>query len=73
MSDFYIEKSITVGHGDGWRYVIHIDDDPPVISIRYQEFYDNKWNDKECICGLWKESAKMIANALIELADMIEE
>jgi desulfoferrodoxin (superoxide reductase-like protein) len=77
MGEFYTEKQLVVGHPDGWRYLIFINDDPPLINIEYQE-YDKEtkgWRShKDCgIHGLWKESAKMVGQALIELSEFVKE
>lgn len=71
MNRFYIEKSIVIGHPDGWRYVVSIHDEPPVIKMEYQE-YDKTWVTKETLDGLWSESARLVAKALCELANVID-
>lgn len=72
-SNFYVEKIVYVAHIDGWRYAITMCGEPQEISITYQELKDGDWVDKETICGLWKESALMIANALKELSVLMED
>jgi len=78
MSDFYVEKQIIVGSCDGWRHVITIHDEPPVIKIEYQEWRQetntdkSRWVTVDIIDGLWSENAILLGKALVELGEFIE-
>ena len=74
MKEFYVTKTIEIFHPDGWKYVIQADLDPHMINIDYQEGDDNTQTFKtiEKLHGLWPESARLVAKALIEMADMLE-
>ncbi len=74
MKDFYVTKNIEVLHSDGWKYVIQADRDPDMINVTYQE-YDERtqtFRNIEQLHGLWPESARLVAKALIEMADLLE-
>lgn len=76
MSNFYITKDICIRHGDGWGFKVSADGDEQVIGIAYQELVEGKldgnlaWEDIDTIGGLWKESAEMLARALIEVSEL---
>ena len=76
-SKFYVDKTISVCHPDGWKHVISIYDDPPCIKIEYceQQLIDNKavYVTIGSVDGIWADSARLIAKALVELADSMEE
>lgn len=74
MPEFFVTKRIEVFHPDGWKYVIYAEHEPDMINIDYQEGDDNTQAFKsiEKLHGLWPESARLVAKALIEMADMLE-
>ena len=75
MSEFTTDKSITITHyDDGFRFVVYTEDDPAIISIAYQQRRGEKqeYETIDCIHGLWKESGKMLAHAILELVDIID-
>ena len=81
MTQFYVEKQIIIGHPDGWRHVLTIHDEPPIIKIEYQELRQpqdapqlhSEWVTVATIDGLWDENAMIIGKALIELGEFISK
>lgn len=70
MSNFAIDKKIYLTHSDDeFRYVIYTEDDPATITIEYQERsgVNGKYTTINKIDGIWKDSAELIANAILEL------
>lgn len=72
MPDFTVDKKIYLTHSDDeFRYVIYTEDDPATITIEYQERSQPLDGGKYCVVnkvdGIWKDSAELIANAILEL------
>lgn len=72
MPNFIVDKKIYLTHQDyEFRYVIYTEDDPSTITIEYQERSQPLDGGKYCtinrIQGIWKDSAELIANAILEL------
>jgi len=73
MCNFTTNKSVTITHyDDHFRFVVYTEDEPPTITIAYQERgTDSKYYTVNKIEGLWKESGKKVAYAILELVDLI--
>ena len=74
MNEFYMTKTIEIYNPDGWKYVITTEREPDMINVTYQE-YDERtqtFRNIEQLHGLWPESARLVAKALIEMADLLE-
>jgi phenolic acid decarboxylase len=71
MNEFYVDKQIMITHPDGWRYRIYTHDDPRIIAIAYEEQYGEDWVKKHEIDGLWGDAIPKIAEALMEMKDLV--
>lgn len=76
MSEFTTSKTHKIAHKDGWGYVVqeYFSDElgAPAIEMYATSDVDEIGDKAEFITSIWPEAARLIAQALIELADQME-